>query len=149
MGQMKVTLLNVKLGSDFDTFRMTIQKPKSVSNTITLPRSTYSNHLCLVRCAREHGKAGSCVAALLFRIILMDMRTYHKNDTFSKYVLPLIVHTYTHTQTRTHIHTKFYIANHSSKAAIQSQSIMDVPMMLSMHTHIGCMLQVTSQALLK
>ena len=31
VAQMKVTLLNKKSGSDFDTYRMAIQKPNSVS----------------------------------------------------------------------------------------------------------------------
>ena len=31
VGQMKVTLLNKKSSSDFDTYRMAIQKPNSVS----------------------------------------------------------------------------------------------------------------------
>ena len=31
VAKMKVTLLNKKSGSDFDTYRMTIQKPNSVS----------------------------------------------------------------------------------------------------------------------
>ena len=31
VGQMKVTLLNKKSDSDFDTYRMAIQKPNSVS----------------------------------------------------------------------------------------------------------------------
>ena len=31
VGQMKVTLLNKESGNDFDTYRMVIQKPNSVS----------------------------------------------------------------------------------------------------------------------
>ena len=40
VGQMKVALLDRKVNSDFDTYRMTIHKPNSVSvHGITLPCS--------------------------------------------------------------------------------------------------------------
>ena len=54
VGQMKVTLLNKKSGSDFDTYRMAIQKSNSVSEDnyvlhclATDVAATYK-HICIM-----------------------------------------------------------------------------------------------------